>query len=374
LFHDLDEVVASPMADRKLPWWVKEADKPTVEIDWSTMKRFDARNTIFNPQAFAKAVGQEQNARLLEVGGFIGERAHGDKVRENKPGHTLRDLALNMGGRFYMQPFANQTDPPFLGPRKAPTPEHLGVPRWKGTPEENTRMVRAAARFFGAATLGVVELDESTRKLFYSHDALDGKAVEFEDTDEPLETDKKRVIPYKAGWAIVYTIRMSPAAMATSPFPVSQAAVFMGYAEGGLVANRLQEFLRTLGYHCMAETNLMGSLANSGGFGVISCACSRLLPIYLWLPRNRYVPVCFVSVTLARNALKLVQVIVLVWKRNPRGRRRDSGTTPALTHTMSIHPGASHTGRRREGRVPFAWPYAHSPIYPNEISHLCTKQ
>jgi len=53
LFHDLDEVVASPMAERKLPWWVKEADKPTVEIDWSTMKRFDARNTIFNPQAFS---------------------------------------------------------------------------------------------------------------------------------------------------------------------------------------------------------------------------------------------------------------------------------------------------------------------------------
>lgn len=269
-FLDLDEVMASPAAERKLPRWAKEVEKSTVEIDWSMMKRFDARNTMFNLQAFAKAVGEEKSDRLFKIGGFIGEGAYADKVRENQQGYTLRDLALSMGGRFYMMPSLYQTDPPFLGPQKAPTPEDLGVPRWQGTPEENTRMVRAAARLFGAATLGVVELDEKTRKLFYSHDALDGKAVEFEDVDEPAETDKKRVIPHKARWAIVYTIRMSQPAMATSPHPISQAAVGMGYSEGALVANRLQEFLRTLGYHCMAESNLLGSLANSGGFGVLA--------------------------------------------------------------------------------------------------------
>ena len=37
LYHDLDEVKASPAAERKLPWWTREVDKPTVEIDWSNI-------------------------------------------------------------------------------------------------------------------------------------------------------------------------------------------------------------------------------------------------------------------------------------------------------------------------------------------------
>jgi len=268
--RDLDELMASPIAERRLPRWVKEVDKPTVEIDWQIMKPFDGTKTMFNPPALEEAVGPEESKRLFEIGGLFGEGGYARMVRENRPGYTLKELALNMGGRFYMFPSKYQKDHhPFIGPQMAPTPEDLGVPRWEGTPEENTRLVRAAAKLYGAATVGVVELDENTRKLFYSHDALDGKAVEFQHIDEPEETEKTRVIPYKAKWAIVYSIRMSQTAMATAPSPISQAAVGMGYSEGALVANRLQEFLRTLGYHCMAESNILGSLANSGGFSVL---------------------------------------------------------------------------------------------------------
>jgi hypothetical protein len=41
VIHDLDELMASPQADFKRPGWVKEVDKPTVEIDWKMMQRFD---------------------------------------------------------------------------------------------------------------------------------------------------------------------------------------------------------------------------------------------------------------------------------------------------------------------------------------------
>ena len=37
-FKDLDEMMASPMAERKLPFWVKEVDEPTVQIDWENME------------------------------------------------------------------------------------------------------------------------------------------------------------------------------------------------------------------------------------------------------------------------------------------------------------------------------------------------
>jgi epoxyqueuosine reductase len=63
---------------------------------------------------------------------------------------------------------------------------------------------------------------------------------------------------------------MAPANIARAPYPASQATVGLAYSEGAIIANRLQEFLRALGYHCMAESNIMGSLANSGGFGVMA--------------------------------------------------------------------------------------------------------
>lgn len=64
------------------------------------------------------------------------------------------------------------------------SPQELGLPRWKGSPEENARMIRAAMRHFGAAQVGFVELNEDTRKLTYSFDARDGKAIEFEDVGQ----------------------------------------------------------------------------------------------------------------------------------------------------------------------------------------------
>ncbi|MEE8582833.1 MAG: twin-arginine translocation signal domain-containing protein, partial [Dehalococcoidales bacterium] len=33
VFHDLDEVIASPQANWKRPWYVREVDQPTLELD-----------------------------------------------------------------------------------------------------------------------------------------------------------------------------------------------------------------------------------------------------------------------------------------------------------------------------------------------------
>ena len=270
VFHDLDEVMASELAERKLPFWAKEVDKPTVEIDWQRMQRFDGTRTMFNPPAFAKAIGKEEEERLRKIGGFFGEGGYGERLKKNEPGYQLKDIAFSLGARFFQHPDRYAKWKPFLGPQQSPTPEKLGVPKYEGTPEENSRMVRAAMKFFGAATVGMTEIDENTRKLFYAVDAFDKKQVVFEDVDEPQETDTQRIIPNKARWAIVFSVRMAPANIARAPYPVSQATVALAYSEGAIIANRLQEFLRPLGYHCMAESNILGSLANSGGFGVMA--------------------------------------------------------------------------------------------------------
>ena len=45
VFHDLDELAASPTSLVKHPWYVKERElmDPTTEVDWNLMERYDRR-------------------------------------------------------------------------------------------------------------------------------------------------------------------------------------------------------------------------------------------------------------------------------------------------------------------------------------------
>src|SRR5680860_1179942 len=179
------------------PWWVREVDEPTTEIDWDAMERISERERTVRGPGFARYVGEERAAEV----GEIAARNKVERILNNEPGYTLRDWAMNDangGGRVPMS---------FLGPQTADTPEDLGVPRWEGTPSENANMMRAALRHMGAATVGFVELDPDTsEKLLYSQDP-DGLQVVIEDVDEAYETEEKRVIPRKARWVIVYTVQ-----------------------------------------------------------------------------------------------------------------------------------------------------------------------
>jgi len=266
-YRDLDEIKASPAAERKLPWWIKEVDKPTVEIDWSQMKRFDSSNIMF-VNGFAQAVGPDNAMKLGGEAGGVATKS----ILENEPGYTLREKALVAGG--WLTSLLTM-EHAFLGPglkvpfSMAGIPDDLDYPRYEGTPEENTQMVRAAAKLYGADSVGVVELDENTRKLIYEFDGWDGRKWEFEDVDKAYETDKKKVIPYKAKWMIVYTIRMSPLSLATAPAALATAASSLAYSEGTSVQLRLQQFISRLGYQCLADGN-MGTSGNSPGFGVLA--------------------------------------------------------------------------------------------------------
>jgi len=266
-YRDLDEVKSSPAAGRKTPRWIKEVDKPTVEIDWSRIKRFDSSNIMFN-DGFVQAVGPDN---AMKLGGGAAETSK-QSIFNKEPGFSLREKALVDGG--WLTSLLT-TDHAFLGPGitvpfdMSGIPGELEYPRYEGTPEENTRMVRAAAKLYGAASVGVVELNENTRKLFYSFDGWDGRKWEFEDVDKAYETKKKKVIPYKAQWVIVFTIRMSPLTIATAPTALSTAASSMAYSEGTSVQLRLQQFITRLGYQCLADGN-MGTSGNSPGFGVLA--------------------------------------------------------------------------------------------------------
>jgi epoxyqueuosine reductase len=253
VFHDLDEAIASPTAVMKRPSWVKEVDKPTTEIDWSIVKRFDYSEVMW-ANGLRKAYGPVQFNQIMQ----LQQDNRLKRMKEGRPGYTLRDDAfVNASYNAAVS---------FLGPTTTSTPEQLGVPRWQGTPEENARMVRAFLRFRGASEVGFVELESNTtEKLIYAYDTgagtARGKQIVFADVKQAAETDSQRIIPRKARWVIVYTIRMADEFIRRAPTPWIVAPTEEGYNLKSIMQGQLQLFLRTLGYMGLGESTPYNSLA-----------------------------------------------------------------------------------------------------------------
>ena len=219
-------------------------------------------------------MGEEERNRLMKLSA---ERTR-EWLLEKKSGYTLRDRALMSGSLSGTSPVTFRgtwADLPTMeeikhiendgqGPRvmapgtmKPLNFKEMGAPRYKGSPEENSRLIRAAARHYGASQIGFVELNENHRKLIYARDGVDGKLIEFENVDEAYETEKKRVIPEKARWVIVFSVRMSEetlkvrdGGMSTA---VSSATHSHSYGRGRNVMDSLQTFLHVLGYQGLSS-------------------------------------------------------------------------------------------------------------------------
>ena len=150
---------ADPAGRSQRPWWVRTVDQPTMEIDWTKMKRYnegykaDLGTGTVRGKGFEVYVGKDKNAELVQKSVDVLKAGIANKT----PGYTLKDQALVSGN-------SPRVPMSFLGPQKAKTPEDFGAPKWSGTPEEASRILRAALRHMGAATAGFVELDEILEK------------------------------------------------------------------------------------------------------------------------------------------------------------------------------------------------------------------
>jgi reductive dehalogenase len=263
------QMLGTPMSGGvyRRPWWVRQVEVPTTGIDWDMMQRVDAaRNTLAGNPALGRFGSAEENDYLETV------RRENElsRLTNNETGFTLKDVALAnaFSGTRDVMPRT------FLGPRQAPRPEDLGVDRWQGSPDENARLLKVAMQQMGAATVGIVELDERTRKLIYSVDN-DGKRLEFENVEHAYEDTEKRVIPFAARWVVVYAVQMSDIAIRRAPTKIAQMATTEAYQRGLMIQNNVQEFLRGLGYQGLGEAELNGlgiapALAVLAGLGELS--------------------------------------------------------------------------------------------------------
>lgn len=154
-FHDLDELMQSGVSTQKRAWWVKQVDEPTVEIDWSLMQRHYNYSTQ-SAAIVAQYPGLERYNAEVATG-----KTPADRMKDNQAGYRLRDQALasaNSGLRL-------STPATKFGQITVQTPEQRGVPKWTGSPEEATIMLRSAMVFFGASEIAAARIDDKHRKL-----------------------------------------------------------------------------------------------------------------------------------------------------------------------------------------------------------------
>jgi len=175
-FHDLDEVLSAGQGMGKRAWFVKTKDEPTVEIDWSIMQRVHGGHSTQSAPVVARYVGATAyNAMSTPTSDKPATR-----LANNEPGYRLRDQALSSanagawGGMPYTPAAATYgatggviptTEVDKFGRQKVSTPDQRGVPKWTGTPEEATQMLRSVMVFFGALDMGSEEVSANKKKL-----------------------------------------------------------------------------------------------------------------------------------------------------------------------------------------------------------------
>ncbi len=258
------------------PWWVRQVDVPTTGVDWDRMQRYNAAEDNLAHSGLGRYASAQENLRLENL--YVENQQR--RAANNQPGYALKDSALLAAFRSTR----NAMPRSFLGPQQAPRPEELGLERWHGTPHENTAMLKVAMRQMGAATVGIVELNERTRKLIYDVDR-DGKPIVFDNVETGYEDDDRRVIPYQARWVVVFTVQMSDIAMKRAPTKIAQITTGETYQRGLSIQNNTQEFLRGLGYQGLGEATLNGlgispALAVMAGLGELSRLNRVITPEY----------------------------------------------------------------------------------------------
>lgn len=249
VFHDLDEVLSSTKAEWKRPWYVRERDfnNPSVEVDWNMFKRYDKRT--FKGGDFTAFDQQTKDLIFNLYGTNDSYEAIKMWAKDGTKGMAHRDQALLAGIKVSREfepgySWVGHDIPP--NKRMPTTNEYLDLPPYQGTPEDNTRMLRVAGRFYGSWAIGIAELDEKSRKIVWSNDGK--RDIVFEDVEKAYEDGDKKVVPNKCKYVISMAVRHGELATKTSPGSLVSSAQAWGYHTAAMLSTRMQFFLRSLGY------------------------------------------------------------------------------------------------------------------------------
>lgn len=113
--------------------------------------------------------------------------------------------------------------------------------RYAPDPADATKMVKRAARFFGASLVGVCALD---RRWLYSHV-----------TNDLTEEHSTLSLSEDLRYAVAMAVEMDYDYMQTAPTGGAAAATGLGYSKMAFIASLLAQFIRGLGYRALPSGN-----------------------------------------------------------------------------------------------------------------------
>jgi len=301
VFHDIDELMGTQeVIPQKRPWWVKERDlfDPTSEVDWTMMKRFNRNNEAHTRRVNTMYRTPEDFDAFTAARAVLDAKRRIDATGEK--GYDRKWNALYAGGNSGMEAFHRN----YLGltnaAQKAKTPAELEIAPWSGTPEEGSKLLYAAMRFFGALWVGFNNIEthwknnlivetttDAARDWTWSAanptpPTSDDLRYVFKDVKEPaMENMHKGSMNRDAGDLIIPSSGASIIAFATGACMEATKGGWSTYAKSNsascnnmheVIINRVENFVRALGGwtawglagHQNAETNFAAALCLTG--------------------------------------------------------------------------------------------------------------
>jgi epoxyqueuosine reductase len=244
--------MASGVRDRIPETTAKEKQQPYV-VDDAKLQRFTGKNTIFN---------RIQNDPTWKGYNRMFDEHTKELVKQGKKGYSRVDFALAEASDTVYDAFEGGVSHVKIKPYRTPSGT-VGIDWTKNkhnieSPAEMSRIVKRAARLFGASLVGVCKLD---RRWLYAE----------ADLPEMLEN------------AIVMGIEMDSEAIDASPAPAAAAGTGVGYSKMAFILALMGEFIRNLGYtawQCGNDTALSIPLAIDAGLGELGRNGLLITPQY----------------------------------------------------------------------------------------------
>ena len=224
------------------------------------VERFDQRNEVFKRVTVEPAMRDVARAYYARYGGLA--------MPKEKAGYTIKELALAMAGWHVALDFGSGL---FAGGEGLEAWEARPVGRTNTTRMPKglklevddaagiTKVIKRAARLFGASLVGVCELD---RRWLYSHS---------------YHTLKREYKPVEIGeeyqYAVVMAHEMDYDGIKQSPNHISEAAASTIYSRMAVTAALLAQYIRGLGYKAIPMGNDTANsvpLAIDAGLGELS--------------------------------------------------------------------------------------------------------
>ena len=280
VFSDLDALAGSSGANYKEPWYVKEKElkTATAEVDWSIMEKWgwgpDTKYNFPNCGYAPRNAEEEANYDYFNEGRRVRNSEIARKgLEQGVAGFALRDVALRAAAgahRINEAQYSADGTYSWVGPNVT-----LTVPKYTGTPEDNTNMLRAAAHFLGSPKIGIIEIDSDVKKLFHPTGAR------FEDIDVAYQDKNvlamgyqrffQKVVPNKARYLIELGIRQ-PVEMTKRGNTKHNVGSSIRYSNDSHLVRRTQTFIKNLGYMALSDVGSTGGFA----WGKSNCAFDAL--------------------------------------------------------------------------------------------------